>query len=142
VVEKSLDSILTEYTRKWRQDYPMRRQLAGKCATTTGYSYGMRMLQPASFQGDFAEAVKKKYGNTTDFIVIAVAKDSAAAKLQIVEGDRIIQVGKVKSTQPNAGKLLGGEVRKWSTPYDVVVMRDGKPVTMKLKPDRICEIPL
>jgi C-terminal processing protease CtpA/Prc len=120
----------------------MRRQLAPKCTTTTGYSYGMRMLQPASFQGDFAEAVKKKYGNTTDFIVIAVAKDSAAAKLKIVEGDRIVQVGRVKSTQPNAGKLLGGEVRKWSTPYDVVVMRDGKPVTMKLQPDRICEIPL
>jgi hypothetical protein len=142
VAEKSLDSILNDYTKKWRQDYPLRMKLAAKCPSTKGYNYGMRMLQPATFQGDFADAVKRKYGNTTDFIVIAVAPDSAAAKLKITVGDRLVQVGRVKSTQPDAGKTLGVESRKWARPYDVVVIRGGQPVTMSLKPDLLCEIPL
>jgi hypothetical protein len=142
VAEKSLDSILSDYTKKWRQDYPLRMKLAAKCPSTKGYSYGMRMLQPATFQGDFADAVKRKYGNTTDFIVIAVAPDSAAAKLKIAVGDRLVQVGRVKSTQPDAGKTLGVESRKWATPYDVVALKAGQPVTMSLKPDLLCELPL
>jgi hypothetical protein len=142
VVEKSLDMILGDYTKKWRQDYPLRMKLAAKCPSSKGYSYGMRMIQPATFQGEFADAVKRKYGNTTDFIVIAVAQGSAAAKLNIVVGDRLLRVGSVKSTQANAGKTLGEQARKWATPYDVVVTREGKEATMQLKPDLICEIPL
>jgi hypothetical protein len=142
VAEKSLDSILSEFTKKWRQDYPLRMKLGAKCPSSKGYSYGMRMLQPATFQGDFAEAVKRKYGNTNDFIVIAVAPGSAAAKLNIVVGDRLVQVGKVKSTQNDAGKTLSVESRKWSAPYDVVVIKDGQPVKMTLKPDLLCELPL
>jgi hypothetical protein len=142
VAEKSLDSILSDYTKKWRQDYPLRIKLGAKCPSSKGYSYGMRMLQPATFQGDFADAVKRKYGNTTDFIVIAVAPDSAAAKLNINVGDRLLQVGRVKSIQNDAGKTLSVESRKWSTPYDVVVMRGGQPVKMSLKPDLLCELPL
>jgi C-terminal processing protease CtpA/Prc len=142
VVEKSLDSILSDYTKKWRQDYPLRQKLAAKCPASKGYSYGMRMLQPATFQGEFADAVKRKYGNTTDFIVIAVAPGSAASKIGIATGDRLVQVGNVKSTQANAGKTLGEQSRKWANPYDVVVMRAGQPVTMQLKPDQLCEIPL
>jgi hypothetical protein len=142
VAEKSLDSILSDYTKKWRQDYPLRIKLAAKCPSSKGYSYGMRMLQPATFQGDFADAVKRKYGNTTDFIVIAVAPGSAAAKLNITVGDRLLQVGRVKSIQNDAGKTLSVESRKWSTPYDVVVMRGGQPVKMSLKPDLLCELPL
>jgi hypothetical protein len=142
VAEKSLDTILTEYTKKWRQDYPLRMKLAAKCPASKGYSYGMRMLQPATFQGDFADAVKRKYGNTSDFIVIAVASGSAASKLNIAVGDRLIQVGRVKSTQVDAGKTLGVESRKWSAPYEVVALRGGQAVSMSLKPDLLCEIPL
>jgi hypothetical protein len=142
VAEKSLDSILSDYTKKWRQDYPLRVKLGPKCPASKGYSYGMRMLQPATFQGDFADAVKRKYGNTTNFIVIAVAPGSAAAKLNIAVGDRLLQVGRVKSTQPDAGKTLATESRKWSAPYSVVALRDGKEVLMTLKPDLLCEIPL
>jgi hypothetical protein len=142
VAEKSLDIILSDYTKKWRQDYPLRMKLAAKCPASKGYSYGMRMLQPATFKGDFADAVKRKYGDTTDFIVIAVAPNSAASKLNIAVGDRLVQVGRVKSTQTNAGKTLGEQSRKWATPYDVVVMRNDKEVVMSLKPDLLCEIPL
>jgi hypothetical protein len=142
VAEKSLDSILSDYTKKWRQDYPLRMKLGAKCPASRGYSYGMRMLQPATFQGEFADAVKRKYGNTTDFIVIAVAPGSAAAKVNIAVGERLVQVGRVKSTQPNAGKTLATESRKWSAPYIVVVLRNGKEVPLTLKPDLICEIPL
>lgn len=142
VAEKSLDSILSDYTKKWRQDYPLRMKLGPKCPASKGYSYGLRMLQPATFQGEFADAVKRKYGNTTDFIVIAVAPGAAAAKLNIVVGDRLVQVGRVKSTQPDAGKTLATESRKWSAPYSVVVLRNGKEVPMTLKPDLLCEIPL
>jgi hypothetical protein len=142
VAEKSLDSILSDYTKKWRQDYPLRMKLGPKCPASKGYSYGMRMLQPATFQGEFADAVKRKYGNTTDFIVIAVAPDSAASKLNIAVGERLIQVGRVKSTQPDAGKTLATESRKWSAPYSVVALRGGKEVPMTLKPDLLCEIPL
>jgi hypothetical protein len=142
VAEKSLDSILSDYTKKWRQDYPLRMKLAAKCPASKGYSYGMRMLQPATFQGEFADAVKRKYGNTTDFIVIAVAPGSAAAKLNIAVGDRLVQVGRVKSTQPDAGKTLATESRKWSAPYSVVALRSGKEVPLTLKPDLLCEIPL
>jgi hypothetical protein len=142
VAETSLDTILKEYTKKWSQDYPLRMKLGAKCPASKGYSYGMRMLQPATFQGDFADAVRRKYGNTNDFIVIAVAPGSAAAKLNIVVGDRIVQVGPVKSTQPNAGKTLGMASRKWSTPYDIIALKGDKEVRMSLKPDLLCELPL
>jgi hypothetical protein len=142
VAEKSLDIILSDYTKKWRQDYPLRMKLAAKCPASKGYSYGMRMLQPATFKGDFADAVKRKYGDTTDFIVIAVAPNSAASKLNIVVGDKLVQVGRVKSTQVNAGKTLGEQSRKWAAPYDVVVIRNDKEVVMSLKPDLLCEVPL
>jgi C-terminal processing protease CtpA/Prc len=141
-VDKSLDSILSEYTKKWRNDYPLRMNLAAKCANSRSYSYGMRMLQPATFTGDFAESVQRKYGNTTDFIVIAVGPNSAAAKAGIFTGDRIVQVGTVKSTQANAGKTLAERSRKWSKPYEVVLLKNSKPVTVTLTPDAICEIPL
>ncbi len=140
--EKSLNTILSDYTNKWRKDYPLRVQLAPKCPASKGYSYGMRLIQPASFQGDFAEAVKRKYGNSTDFIVIAVASGFAASKVGIVEGDRVVQISRVRSTQANAGKTIGEQSRRWSTPYDVVLLRNDKEVTVKLKPDLLCEIPL
>jgi C-terminal processing protease CtpA/Prc len=142
VAEKSLEAILSEYTKKWRQDYPLRVKLAAKCPTSKGYSYGMRMLQPSTFKGDFADAVKRKYGDTTDFIVIAVAPNSAASKLNINVGDRLVQVGRVTSNQTNAGKTLGEQSRKWSAPYDVVALRGGKEVVMSLKPDLLCEVPI
>lgn len=141
-VDKSLDTILSDYTKKWRNDYPLRMNLAARCATSRSYSYGMRMLQPATFTGDFAESVQRKYGNTTDFIVIAVGPNSAAAKAGIFTGDRIVQVGTVKSTQVNAGKTLAERSRKWSKPYEVVLLKNSKPVTVTLTPDAICEIPL
>jgi C-terminal processing protease CtpA/Prc len=141
-VDKSLETILGDYTKKWRNDYPLRMNLAAKCAAPRSYSYGMRMLQPATFTGDFAESVQRKYGNTTDFIVIAVAPNSAAARTGIFTGDRIVQVGSVKSTQPNAGRTLAEKSRKWSKPYEVVLIKNNKPVSLTLTPDAICEIPL
>jgi C-terminal processing protease CtpA/Prc len=141
-LEKSLDGILKDYTKKWRQDYPTRLSMAATCPSKRVYSYGMRMLHPATFQGTFADVVKQKYGNTSDFIVIAVAKSGAANKAEIMEGDRIVQIGTVKSTQVNAGKTLAERSLRWSKPYDVTFIRGGKTMVAKLTPDRICDVPL
>ena len=142
VADKSLEKILSDYTQKWRQDYPLRLSLARKCPTSKSYNYGMRMLQPATFQGEFSDAVQRRYGKTTDFIVIAVAANSAAAKAQIAQGDRITRIGTVSSTQTNAGPKLAEQSRRWSNPYDVVLVKDGRETTVKLTPDLVCDVPL
>jgi membrane-associated protease RseP (regulator of RpoE activity) len=141
-LEKSLDGILKDYTKKWRQDYPTRLSMSATCPAKRVYSYGMRMLHPATFQGTFSDVVKQKYGNTTDFIVIAVAKGGAAYKADIMDGDRIVQINGVKSTQFNAGKTLAERSLRWSKPYDITVIRGGKTMVVNLTPDRICDIPL
>ena len=140
--DKSLEKILSDYTQKWRQDYPTRLALAKKCPASKSYNYGMRMLQPATFQGEFADAVQRRYGKTTDFIVIAVAANSAAAKVKITQGDRITRIGSVKSTQTNAGPSLAEQSRKWSKPYEIALLRDGRETVVTLTPDQICDIPL
>ena len=138
----TLQKTLAEYNKTWRIEYPLRRELADKCPTSTSYSYGMRMLQPASFRGSFSDSVQKIYGTTTDFVVIAVAANSAASKAKIIEGDRITKIGSISANQADAGPTLASKSKLWSKPYDVALIRDGQQLAVTIKPDLICDIAL
>jgi membrane-associated protease RseP (regulator of RpoE activity) len=134
--------MINTLTSKWKRDYPLRLQLATSCPTATSYSYGMRLVHPLTYAGEFLDVIQQRHGLANEFIVIAVAPDSAAARVRVVPGDRIIRIGTIRADSPNAGRRLADESRKWNTPYDIVVMRDGKALAVSLKPDRICEINL
>ena len=136
-----LSKLLADYTTSWRTEYALRLELAKTCAYTTSYSYGMRMLQPATFKGDFSESVQKRYGLTTDFIVIAVANNSAASRAKIQEGDRITKIGVISSVQPDAGRLLAAQSKRWSKPYEVNLNRTGQDMAVTITPDKLCDVP-
>jgi hypothetical protein len=137
-----LEKILGDELSVWKKQYTQRRRLGANCPTTTSFNYGMRLLQPSSFRGDYADIVRQRYGDGSEFLVLAVADAGAAARAGVLPGDRISRIHTVKADQVESAKRVATESRSWHIAYTLDLERDGKRRTIRLSPDRLCDIKL
>lgn len=72
--------------------------------------------------------------DNTGLVLDGVRDDSAAAKAGIKGGDKIIKIGDKEVLNISDYMFMLGEMKAGET-YDVVVMRDGKKVMLKIIPD-------
>ncbi len=141
-VSQELEQILQTELSTWRKDYAKRQRLAANCPSGLYYSYGMRLIQPSSFRGDYADLVKQRYGSGTEFLVIAIAEKAAAAKAGILPGDRLMKVGPISANELDSAKRVATESRRWRLAYTITLERDGKILSKTLTPDKLCDVKL
>jgi hypothetical protein len=141
-VAQELEQILQTELSAWRKDYAKRQRLSSSCPSGLYYSYGMRLIQPSSFRGDYADLVKQRYGSGTEFLVIATAEKAAAARAGILPGDRLMRVNTINANELDSAKRVASESRRWRQPYPITLERDGKIISKMLTPDKLCDVKL
>jgi hypothetical protein len=139
---QELEQILQMELSQWRKDYAKRQRLGASCPAGIYYAYGMRLLQPSTFRGDYAELIKQRFGKGSEFLVIAVAERAAAKRAGILPGDRLIKVGPISANESDSARRVANESRKWRQAYAITLERDGKTFTKTLTPDKLCDVKL
>jgi hypothetical protein len=139
---QELERFLQMELSQWRKDYAKRQGLSARCPAGVYYAYGMRLMQPSTFRGDYADLIKQRFGNGPEFLVIAVAERAAAKRAGILPGDRLIKVGPISANESDSARRVAAESRKWHKAYVITLERDGKTLSKTLTPDKLCDVKL
>ncbi len=139
---QQLEQIFAKELAQWKREYVQKKKFANNCPGPVIYAYGMRLIQPSSFRGDYAALVRQRYGNGPEFLVIATADQGAAALSGILPGDRLTRIASIDARELDAAKRVAAESRRWRQPYTIWLERDGKQLNKKLQPDKLCDLKL
>jgi len=131
-----------QYQRLYRVAYPLLRAATPLCHDRLRPGMGYVLVSRSDFAQEMRTAASRVFGVDDGLQVLDVLPDSPAAQAGLHVGDRLLAVdGFQVATREGEEKRLHDYLRRGApgAPRRVTVQRSGRPLTVTLRPDTLCD---
>lgn len=128
--------------RLWTVGYGVLKAAASECGEVVRPTLGFRMLSRDMIPEAQRELYADALGLTEQLRVLAVYRGSAAEAAGLKVGDVIVDRASRALSPPGGKESREDAAARLTGPVSLTVLREGKPLTLTMTADLICDYPL